>query len=69
MSAEGLGEWGQKMAILAAVQYCIFAGIVGGSKKTQHNQADVIYGWSLCMYLMKYIFVNIVTVVNNEWSK
>ena len=32
MSAEGLGEWGQKMAILAAVQYCIFAGVVGGSK-------------------------------------
>ena len=36
MSAEGLGEWGQKMIILAAVQYCISAGIMCGSKKSKN---------------------------------
>ena len=33
-SAKELGGWGQKMAIFADVQYCIYADIVGGSKKS-----------------------------------
>ena len=33
------------MAIFADVQCCIYAVIVGGSKKVQ-NYADILYGWS-----------------------
>ena len=41
MSAKGLGEWGQKMAVFADVQHYIYADIVGGSEKVQ-KYADVI---------------------------
>ena len=45
MSAKGLAEWGQKMAVFADVQHYIYADIVGGSEKAK-NYVDVIYGWS-----------------------
>ena len=34
------------MAVFADVQYCIYADILGGSKKAQ-KCADVVYGWTL----------------------
>ena len=40
-SPKELGRWGQKMAIFADVQYCIYADIVGGSEKVQ-KYADVM---------------------------
>ena len=41
MSAKGLGGWVQKMAMLADVQYYIYADIVGGSEKVK-KYADII---------------------------
>ena len=75
MSAERLGEWGQKMVILAAVQYCISAGIMNGSKKSKNvvtQYMDGSYMHVLCNVFYEniyHIFVNIVTVLNNEWAK
>ena len=36
-----MGEWVRKMTIIADVQYCIYADVVGGSKKVQ-KYADII---------------------------
>ena len=41
MSEKGLGQWGQKMAVFADVQYCIYANKEGGSEKVQ-KYSDVI---------------------------
>jgi hypothetical protein len=44
------------MASYADVQYCIYADIVGGSKKVR-NYDSVIYGWSLINKEKIYIFL------------
>ena len=46
MSAKAWVHGLKKRAVFADIRYCIYADMVGGSKKVQ-KFADVIYGWSL----------------------
>ena len=56
------------MAVFADVQYCIYADILGGSKKIQ-KCADVVYGWTLLdilevMTYARYILTPFCTVLS-----